>query len=119
MKWHMNANHERMLVASLVGLAIVSAAAFAVGPANAAGYQVETSAKVSGVAWWDQLNVRKWPAFYSQRLGALAPQTDVWVERCITVEHASDWCRIDTETLSGWVNSRFLVSVTPESHDDF
>ena len=79
----MNRNHEKLLVAALAGLVIASAAAFAIQPAVAAGYDVEAPAQVTGVADWDVLNVRKWPAPHSKKVGALEPETSVWVERCI------------------------------------
>ena len=87
----MTRQHEKLLIAALAGLMIVCAAAFAVTPTLAAGYPVDMTARVSGVDYWDVLNVRKWPAHYSQKTGALEPETYVWVERCIIVENASDW----------------------------
>lgn len=77
----MNKSQEKLLVAALAGVVIASAAAFAVQPAMAAGYHVEGPAVVVGVKHWDVLNVRKWPASYSVKVGAVAPQTSVWVER--------------------------------------
>src|SRR5690349_5148960 len=67
----MNKHQEKVLVATLCGLVIAAAGAFAVQPAMAAGYQVDVLAKVSNVADWDVLNVRKWPASYSQQVGAI------------------------------------------------
>lgn len=107
----MNKAQEKVFVAALCGLVVTAAAAFAVQPAMAAGYQVETLAKVSGVAHWDQLNARKWPASYSQKVGAFQPNTHVWVERCIQVENSSDWCLVERNQTKGWVNSRFLTPV--------
>lgn len=107
----MNKSQEKVLVATLCGLVITAAAAFAVQPAMAAGYQVDTLAQVSGIAHWDQLNVRKWPASYSQKIGSFAPQTHVWVERCIEVQNSADWCLVDRGNLKGWVNSRYLTAV--------
>jgi hypothetical protein len=57
----MNKQQEKVLVAALCGLVITAAGAFAVQPAMAAGYQVDQLAQVTGVAQWDNLNVRKWP----------------------------------------------------------
>jgi SH3-like domain-containing protein len=105
----MNKAQEKVLVAALCGLVLTAAAGFAVQPAMAAGYQVEQPARVSNVAHWDQLNVRKWPASYSQKIGALRPDTSVWVERCITVPKSADWCLVKRQDVSGWVNSRFLT----------
>ena len=105
----MKKHHESLLVATLAGLVIVSAAAFAVTPAHAEGYSVDTKAQVTSVEWWDHLNVRLWPAHYSQKTGELAPNSWVWVERCIVKEGASDWCKIEVGEQSGWVNSSYLT----------
>lgn len=107
----MNKAQEKVLVATLCGLIVTAAAGFAVQPAVAAGYQVDTLAQVTGVAHWDRLNVRKWPASYSQQVGAFEPGVHVWVERCIEVENSSDWCLVDRGNTKGWVNSRFLTAV--------
>lgn len=107
----MNRNQEKVLVAALCGLVIAAAGAFAVQPAMAAGYQVDQLAKVTGVAHWDQLNVRKWPASYSQKVGAFEPGSHVWVERCITAKAGADWCLVDAQYTRGWVNSKFLTPV--------
>lgn len=108
----MNRNHEKLLVAALAGLVIASAAAFAVQPVMAAGYDVDAPARVTGVAGWDVLNVRKWPASYSRKVGALEPQTSVWVERCIVApQGGSDWCLVQLEDTRGWVNAGFLTPI--------
>ena len=108
----MKKQHEKILVAALAGIVIASAAAFAVAPAMAAGYQVDDMAKVTGVATWDVLNVRKWPASYSQKTGALEPGAHVWVERCIINETGgADWCLVERGEERGWVNSRYLTLV--------
>ncbi|KKB11648.1 hypothetical protein VE25_11715 [Devosia geojensis] len=104
----MSKQHEKVLVATLCGLIIASAAAFAVQPAMAAGYHVEQPARVGNIAAWDVLNVRKWPAHYSQKIGALEPQTSVWVERCNEIPGSADWCLVEKGNLKGWVNSRYL-----------
>ncbi|MET0437918.1 MAG: SH3 domain-containing protein [Devosia sp.] len=105
----MNKSQEKVLVAALCGLVVTAAAGFAVQPAMAAGYQVDQLARVSNVAQWDQLNVRKWPASYSQKIGAFQPDTPVWVERCIAVPKSADWCLVERQNTRGWVNSRFLT----------
>ena len=106
----MNRQQEKLLVATLCGLVIAAAGAFAVQPAMAAGYHVDQLAKVTGVAHWDHLNVRKWPASYSQKTGALKPKVHVWVERCIISENGgSDWCLVERGAQKGWVNSSFLT----------
>ena len=104
----MNKSQEKLLIAALCGMVICSAAAVAVQPATAAGYHVEGPAQVRGVEEWDRLNVRKWPAAYSQKVGSLAPQVSVWVERCIAADHGSDWCLVERGNKKGWVNSRYL-----------
>ena len=107
----MNNQQEKVLIAALCGLVITAASAFAVQPAMAAGYKVDHLAAVSGVADWDQLNVRKWPAAHSQKVGAFEPGVGVWVERCITFETGADWCLVDRNYTKGWVNSRFLTLI--------
>jgi uncharacterized protein YraI len=104
----MNAKHEKLLIATLAGLIIAGAAAFAVQPALASGYSVETPARVTGVADWDVLNVRLWPASYSQQVGSLEANSTVWVERCITFTKTSDWCLVEQGDQRGWVNASFL-----------
>ena len=108
----MNKKQEKVLVAALCGLVITAAGAFAVQPAMAAGYNVDQLAKVTDVARWDNLNVRKWPASYSQKVGAFAPGDHVWVERCIEAETGADWCLVDARDTRGWVNSRYLTMVS-------
>lgn len=105
----MNKHQEKVLVATLCGLIITVAAGFAVQPAMAAGYGVDRPARVTGVAHWDQLNVRKWPASYSQKVGAFELGTPVWVDRCIEVANSADWCLVGRGNLEGWVNSKFLT----------
>ena len=107
----MNKSQEKVLVAALCGMIVTAAAGFAVQPAIAAGYQVDQLARVSNVAQWDKLNVRKWPASYSQKIGALQPGTPVWVERCITVPASADWCLVERQDTRGWVNSRYLTPI--------
>lgn len=105
----MNRSQEKVLVAGLCGLVIAVAAAFAVQPALAAGYDVQGKARVDNVERWDRLNVRKWPASYSQRVGALRGGATVWVERCIVMEQGADWCLVERGDTKGWVNSRYLI----------
>ena len=112
----MNSTLKNLALASVSGLIIVAAAALAISPAMAAGftpkgYDVGAKGKVIGVQWWDQLNVRMWPASYSRQIGVLPPATIVWVERCITVENSSDWCKVGRDKTYGWVNSRYLVRI--------
>lgn len=107
----MNKNQEKLLVAMLCGLVITAAGVFAVQPAMAAGYQVDELAQVTGVAPSDQLNARKWPASYSQKVGAFNPGSHVWVQRCIEAASGADWCLVDSQNTTGWVNSRYLTVV--------
>lgn len=108
----MNKSQEKVFVAVLCGAVMTAAAGFAVQPAMAAGYSVDELAEVTGVAQWDQLNVRKWPASYSQQTGFIQPGAHVWVERCIEVRNSSDWCLVERNSTKGWVNSRFLTPVS-------
>jgi uncharacterized protein YraI len=104
-----NRTHEKLLVATLAGLVIAAAAAFAVSPAMAAGYHVDAPAQVTGIKSWDVLNVRKWPAPYSRKVGAFENRDYVWVERCIVNKTGgSDWCLVEAAGQRGWVNSRYL-----------
>lgn len=103
------ANLRNLGLALFAGLLITSVAAIAVTPVLAAGYPVDAKAEVTGVADWDVMNVRKWPAHYSQKIGALEAGTFVWVERCIEVPGSSDWCKVERADTYGWVNSRFLT----------
>jgi len=76
--------------------------------ASAEGYDVGRTARVTGVASWDHLNIRKWPAAYSAKTGRTSPYAEVWVERCIYKPRSSDWCKISWMHQKGWVNSRYL-----------
>jgi uncharacterized protein YraI len=108
----MNKAQEKVLAATLCGMVIIAAAAFAVQPARAAGYPVDSMAQVTGVSQWDHLNVRRWPASHSRQVGALDPGVHVWVERCIEVDNSADWCLVERNTTRGWVNSRFLTETS-------
>ncbi|MDB5507399.1 MAG: hypothetical protein JWR75_2037 [Devosia sp.] len=108
----MHKHHETLLIAALAGLIVAGAAAFAVSPAMAEGYSVDDQAQVVGVADWDVLNMRKWPASYSKKVGALEPGVHVYVERCIVVAVGADWCLVERGEQKGWVNSRFLTIAT-------
>ena len=111
----MRKQHEKLLIAALAGLVILSGAVFAVQPAMAEGYPVDAKAQVTGVAKWDVLNIRKWPASYSQKSGAFKPRVHVWVERCIVNEAGgSDWCLVERGPQRGWVNSRYLTLTTDD-----
>jgi len=107
----MNTNLKNLIAATTAGLVIISAAAFSISPTLAHGYNVGVAGQVINVAVWDKLNVRKWPAPYSQKIGELPPQTIVYIERCITKPHVSDWCKVGRDNTYGWVNSKFLTIV--------
>ena len=105
----MNRHQEKLLIATLAGLVIAGAASFAIQPALAAGYQVDSPAQITGVKKWDTLNVRLWPASYSQKVGEFEPKSSVWVERCIvSPQGGSDWCLDQQHYVEGWVNASFL-----------
>ena len=114
----MNKQHEKVLVAALAGLVIVATAMFAVSPTMAAGYNVDAQAQVTGVKHWDTLNIRKWPASYSQKVGELDSDSYVWVIRCRTFESTSDWCLIERGDDYGWVNASYLEIDDPEDDSD-
>ena len=107
----MKANLKNLIAASVAGLVILGAAAFTITPAMAAGYDVGRAGQVVNVASWDVLNVRKWPAAYSQKIGAFANGTYVYIERCIVKQYGSDWCKVGRDNTYGWVNSRYLALV--------
>ncbi len=86
-----------------VGIAGLSSQA-----ANADGYPINQNTYVVGVASWDVLNIRKWPAPRSRIVGSVDPGARVWVERCIVKPRATDWCKISWRGQYGWVNSKFL-----------
>ncbi|MFD0917660.1 SH3 domain-containing protein [Pseudahrensia aquimaris] len=91
-------------------LAIVLAAPVmgaAVTTASAAGYQVRDTARVGGFPNWDQLNIRKWDASYSRKIGEAYRGDRVYVIRC-KLKSGSDWCKISAGGTVGWVNGRYL-----------
>lgn len=85
----------------------VAATGGTVSTASAEGYHVDRVAYVR-VASWDHLNVRKWPASHSQKVGELSSNSSIWVQRCIVKTSSSDWCKVSNGHMGGWVNSRFL-----------
>ena len=83
------------------------------GKAYAEGYLANYDAYVISVEPWDSLNVRKWPAYYSQKVGEIPHNGQfVWVQRCVVQPHgsSSDWCKINYGGQWGWVNKRFLAA---------
>ncbi|MDJ0614996.1 MAG: SH3 domain-containing protein [Rhizobiaceae bacterium] len=80
--------------------------------AKAEGYLANYDAYVTSVEPWDHLNVRKWPAYYSQKVDEIPHDGQfVWVQRCIIQPHgsSSDWCKVSYDGQWGWVNKRFLA----------
>lgn len=112
----MNTAIKNLILAWSAGLIIVLAAVLAVVPAQAQstsqGYDVHQAGQVINVADWDRLNVRKWPAHYSQKIAEIPNGTVVYVERCIRRPHSSDWCKIGRDNAYGWVNSKFLMPIS-------
>jgi hypothetical protein len=102
--------HKMNRIAALSSSLVIAATllAGATATASAEGYNVGRSARVVGVANWDYLNIRKWPASYSRKVGRAAPYAEVWVKRCIYKARSSDWCKISWMHQTGWVNSRYL-----------
>jgi hypothetical protein len=84
----------------------------------AGGYYVDAQAQVTDVEDWDVLNIRKWPASYSQKVGELDNDDYVWVIRCRTFPSTSDWCLIERGDDYGWVNARYLEIDDPEDDSD-
>lgn len=77
--------------------------------AEAAGYKVFRSADVVHVAYWDRLNMRRWPASHSRVVWSIPSHArNVWVKRCKIKRYGSDWCKVMWRGRVGWVNSRFL-----------
>lgn len=80
---------------------------------KAEGYLANHEAYVISVAPWDSLNIRMWPAYYSQKIGEIPHDgQDVWVQRCVVQPHnsSSDWCKINYDGQWGWVSKRYLAS---------
>lgn len=103
----------KFIRSSLAAIAIGTPVALsAVSTAQAEGYYVHRGAYVIGVASHDVLNMRAWPAHYSQKVGAIPHYgSGVYVQRCIVRPHgsSSDWCKVRFHGRWGWVNSRFIA----------
>ena len=94
-------------------LALFSAATLIAQPANAEGYLANYEAYVISVEPWDALNMRKWPAAYSQKVSQIPHDgQSIWVQRCIVQPHgsSSDWCKVRYEGQWGWVNKRYIAT---------
>lgn len=90
----------------------MTATSSVVNTSSAEGYHVDRVAHVR-VASWDHLNVRRWPASDSQKVGELSANSSIWVQRCIVKYNSSDWCKISNGHMGGWVNSRYLEMGEP------
>lgn len=101
-----------MTFKQIVGAVLLAATLAAPATARAEGYFVDAHAYVVAVAPWDVLNMRRWPAWYSQKVGYIPHHGHgVYVERCIVRPHgaSSDWCKVRYKSRWGWVNSRYLA----------
>lgn len=101
--------HEKLLVAVLCGMVLISAAIFAVSPATAAGYDVYRPADVTELHADAALSVHQWPTAKSLAVGALPASATVWIERCVEIPDSSDWCKIYWGPEIGWVDARHLL----------
>jgi len=94
---------------SVLAASIMVASVFSAVSAKAEGYFIEQNAYIVGVATWDVLNVRAWPASYSKKVSYIPHHgTNVWVQRCIVKHGASDWCKVKYKGQWGWVNKSYL-----------
>lgn len=103
----LNSTRLKSSLLALVSASLMTAAI--VAPASASGYIANYDAYVISVEDWDTLNMRKWPASYSQKVSEI-PHDGQWirVQRCIDKEYGSDWCKVKYDGNWGWVNSRYL-----------
>jgi uncharacterized protein YraI len=105
----MNKTHGQLLAATLVGLIIAGAAAYADGPALAEDSPAGLLAQVTGVSSSELLNVRMAPGGDAWTVGTLEPGANVWVDRCtLQPTDAAAWCLVESGETHGWVNARFL-----------
>ena len=97
--------------AVILGVLALAAPLAMTGPAAAEGYHVDRYAYVVGVDVYDHLNMRRWPAAHSQRVGIIPHHADgFYVQRCIVRpnDSSSDWCKVRYRGAWGWVNKRYL-----------
>ena len=105
---------REIVVLKAIAIKLVPAVALAGGvaaPALAEGYHVDRYAFVRGVDVYDGLNMRRWPAAYSQKVGTIPHHGDgFYVQRCIVRPNgsSSDWCKVNYAGRWGWVNKRYL-----------
>ncbi len=92
---------------ALAALMIVGAATLTTTPASAGGYSVDAYARTANFPGWDRLNIRAWPASYSQKLAQIKRGRKVYVERCV-IKSGTDWCKIRKGWKYGWVSGKFL-----------
>ena len=81
-------------------------------PAIAEGYRIDRYAYVVGVDIHDHLNMRRWPAARSERVGTIPHHGGgFYVQRCIVRPNgsSSDWCKVRYRGAWGWVNKRYLI----------
>ena len=76
--------------------------------AQAAGYHVDQTATTVNFPEWDRLNIRKWPASHSRKVGSVRRHRTVYVSRCI-IKSGADWCFIRSGYDQGWVNGRYIA----------
>lgn len=95
------------VILGFVAMAAVSTSA--INTAQAEGYDAGYYAHVEDVAYWDVLNMRKWPAPYSQKVASIPDNGwGIWVQRCIVKPGTSDWCKVKYAGNWGWVNKRYI-----------
>ncbi|MEM7302078.1 MAG: hypothetical protein AAF468_13420 [Pseudomonadota bacterium] len=100
-------------IKTTIAVTVLSAAGLSatLTPASAAGYMMDAYGYVISVESWDQLNMRKWPAAHSQKVGAIPHYgSGFYIQRCIAKPGTSDWCKVYYQGQWGWVNKRFLAT---------
>ena len=102
------------IVRSIIAAATLAVplAASVAAPAQAEGYHVGRSAYVISVPSYDVLNMRRWPAYYSAKVGEIPHYAGgIRVQRCVVRPHgsSSDWCKVRFHGSWGWVNSRYIA----------
>ena len=101
---------KKVFIAAATTLAAMSLTTAA---SKAEGYIANYSAYVISVAPWDELNIRAWPAYYSQKVSEIPHDGQfVWVQRCVVKPNgsSSDWCKVNHNGNWGWVNKKFLAA---------
>lgn len=78
-------------------------------PVQARGYSIDTIAQITGISRMDAIEVREAPAMGAPEIGSVEGNTWVWVERCVSLQTASDWCLVERADLRGWVDARYLT----------